>query len=203
VSRRQARESHPCRPVHGLSATDGLPCRGRHVESPKTARHDYTVPIQGRLRLLASATAWRVSLTSSATWKSNMPRQTKSAPLAKANVRPSFGGWRRRPLQRGATAVVEARVSRPGRGEPDPGRLQHARPELHHRFLTNSGPVRAYCKTVETAREGGGDARCLCESAMAPFPQAALGGIMAWRRWDDLVVEQKTCLPTSRSVVES
>jgi len=38
---------------------------------------------------------------------------------------------------------------------------------------------------------------------MAPFPQAALGEIMTWRRWDYLVVEQKTCLLTSRSVVES
>jgi len=57
--------------------------------------------------------------------------------------------------------------------------------------------------TVETAGEGGGGGDGLRGSPMNAPTQGVLGGIMAWQRPGTPSTEQKECLPTSRSAIDS
>jgi len=58
-------------------------------------------------------------------------------------------------------------------------------------------------RTAEAAPEGGGHGGGLPASATDASTQAARGEIVAQRRPDDLVIDQKKSLPTSPSVVDS
>ena len=55
----------------------------------------------------------------------------------------------------------------------------------------------------ETAGGRGGDGEGLCASATDASTQAGRGDSLAWKRPNDLAVEQKTRLPTSQSAIES
>ena len=57
--------------------------------------------------------------------------------------------------------------------------------------------------TEETVGGSGGDGDGLRESAQNASTQFVLGDIMAWKRSGPAVVEQRKCLPISRSVINS